>query len=108
MAAPTTSGSSSRRGFRRFYRRRFLNRPRHHQGAHVIADVQVERWPDQAAYVSADVHLADCNRCITLDFDASTRAEATNALRKVAVLRVVLADFEVALQEAVRDAGLER
>lgn len=94
--------------FRRFYRRRFLNRPRHHQGAHVIAEVEVERWPGQPASVSADVHLADCRRCITLDFGASTRAEAANALRKVAVLREVLADFEEALVRAVRDAGLQR
>lgn len=94
--------------FRRFYRRRFLNRPRHHQGAHVIAEVEVERWPGQTPSVSADVHLADCRRCITLDFDATTRAEAANALRKVALLREVLGEFEEALARAVDDAGLRR
>lgn len=94
--------------FRRFYRRRFLNRPRHHLGAHVIAEVEVERWRNDEPTVSAQVHLADCRRCITLDFDASTRAEAANALRKVAVLREVLADFEEALGRAVDAADLRR
>ena len=88
------------------YRRRFLNRPRHHLGAHVIAEVEIERSSSSRPYVSADLHVSDCSRHITLDFSAETRAEATNALRKVAILRAVLADLEVALSAAVEEAGL--
>ncbi|MEO6413803.1 MAG: hypothetical protein ABIO48_14540 [Pedococcus sp.] len=88
------------------YRRRFLNRPRHHLGAHVIAEVEIQRDSSSRPYVSADLHVSDCSRHITLDFSAETRAEATNALRKVAILRTVLADLEVALVAAVEEAGL--
>jgi hypothetical protein len=48
---------------RRFYRRRFLNRPRHHQGAHVIADVELRTYSDDTMGVDGSVHLADCRRC---------------------------------------------
>ena len=87
------------------YRRRFLNRPRHHLGAHVIAEVEIQRDSSSRPYVSADLHVSDCSRHITLD-SADTRAEATNALRKLAILRAVLADLEVALVAAVEEAGL--
>jgi hypothetical protein len=96
-----------------FYRRRFLNRPRHHLGAHVIAEVDVER-PDVErldagpAYVDARLHLSDCSRHITLDFSAYDRRDAENALRKVAVLRAVLDEFEEGLARGLTDAGLTR
>ena len=88
------------------YRRRFLNRPRHHLGAHVIAEVELERPDTGASYVDARLHLSDCSRHITLDFSAYDRREAENALRKVAVLRAVLADFEEGLARALTDADL--
>jgi hypothetical protein len=101
-----------------FYRRRFLNRPRHHLGAHVIAEVDVERpdveRPDVErldagpAYVDARLHLSDCSRHITLDFSAYDRRDAENALRKVAVLRAVLDEFEEGLARGLTDAGLTR
>lgn len=86
---------------RRFYRRKFLNKPRYHQGAHVIADIELKQYKDNPAYVDAELHLADCYRCVDLDFDVHTRADARNALRKLAVLQQVLADFETALVAAV-------
>jgi hypothetical protein len=90
------------------YRRRFLNRPRHHLGAHVIVDVDVERPAKGSPWVDATLHLSDCSRHVTLDFSAETRAEAANALRKLAVLRGVLDDLAVALESATADAGLAR
>ena len=90
------------------YRRRFLNRPRHHLGAHVIAEVDVERPDSGAPYVDARLHLSDCSRHITLDFSAYDRREAENALRKVAVLRAVLDEFEEGLARGLTDAGLTR
>ena len=88
------------------YRRRFLNRPRHHLGAHVIAEVDVERPDAGAPYVDARLHLSDCSRHVTLDFSAYDRREAENALRKVAVLRAVLDEFADGLARGVADADL--
>ena len=88
------------------YRRRFLNRPRHHLGAHVIAEVDVERPDAGAPYVDARLHLSDCSRHITLDFSAYDRREAENALRKVAVLRAVLDELEAGLARGLADADL--
>ena len=88
---------------RRFYRRRFLNRPRHHQGAHVIADVELRIYSDDTMGVDGSVHLADCRRCVDLDFDACSGVEAANALRKIAILREVLDEFEAALTAATEE-----
>ena len=88
------------------YRRRFLNRPRHHLGAHVIAEVDVERPDAGAPYVDARLHLSDCSRHVTLDFSAYDRREAENALRKVAVLRAVLDEFADGLARGLADADL--
>lgn len=88
------------------YRRRFLNRPRHHLGAHVIAEVDVERPDAGAAYVDARLHLSDCSRHITLDFSAYDRREAENALRKVAVLRAVLDELAAGLARGLAETDL--
>jgi hypothetical protein len=84
---------------RRFYRRRFLNRPRHHQGAHVIAEIELKQY-DKRWWIDADIHLADCFRCIDLDFTIDSRSAERNALRKIALLREILTDFEAELQAA--------
>ncbi|MEP6650500.1 MAG: hypothetical protein ABJA74_11410 [Lapillicoccus sp.] len=89
-----------------FYARRFLNRPRHHLGAHVIATVDLESFDDGVPFVDARLHLSDCAHHVTLDFSAYDRRDAHNALRKVAVLRSVLADYEDGLRRAVAEAGL--
>src|SRR6476646_5899374 len=93
---------------RAFYRRSFLNRPRHHLGAHVIADVTVERPRKGDSYVDACLHLADCHRSIELDFTAYARREAANALRKVRILREVLVDFEAGLRAALEEVDATR
>jgi hypothetical protein len=84
----------------RFYRRRFLNRPRYHQGAHVIADVELRTYDDGTAAVDASVHLADCRHCIDIDFDVCSKDEVSNALRKITILREVLDEFETAFTAA--------
>ena len=89
-----------------FYRRRFLNRPRHHLGAHVIAEVVVERPRGGRPGVTATLHLADCSRCVTIDLDAYDRRDAANALHKIATLREVVTDLERALNTAIDEAGL--
>ena len=91
-----------------FYRRRFLNRPRHHLGAHVIASIEVETPAKGRPYVEASVHVTDCSRAIDLDFSAGSRAEARNALHKVRLLREVLADFEASLALTLEGVGYPR
>jgi hypothetical protein len=88
------------------YRRRFLNRPRHHLGAHVIAVVDVEHPDADAPYLDARLHVSDCSRHITLDFSAYDRREAENALRKIAVLRAVLGELEDALARGLSEVDL--
>lgn len=85
---------------RRFYRRRFLNRPRHHQGAHLIAEIELKRY-NKSWWIDADVHLADCFRCVDLDFNVDSRGTERNALRKIALLREILTEFEAELHAAV-------
>ena len=87
---------------RRFlYRRKFLNRPRHHAGANVIARVELEQVKERDPNIEASLSISDCRRSIELDFDIWSRADARNALHKAAVLRDVLEEYVSALQEAV-------
>jgi hypothetical protein len=89
-----------------YYRRRFLNRPRRHLGAHVIAEIDLE-WPQKGTpYVDARLHLSDCSRHIDLDFSTYNRRDAENALRKLAILRDVLTEYEAGLLEALGAADL--
>lgn len=87
--------------FKRFYRRRFLNRRGFHAGAYVIADCSVRTW-DDGTYVRAELSIADCADVAVLSFghEADDRAAARNALYKAHTLKAVLDDFVVALEEA--------
>lgn len=90
-----------------FHHRRFLNKPGHHRGAYVLAEVALEsHYPSDASaprFVSAYLTVADCARMATLDFDATTVAEARNAVHKVEVLQTALAEFRRALVEAIAE-----
>ncbi|GAB3401791.1 hypothetical protein [Flindersiella endophytica] len=87
---------------RRFlYRRKFLNRPRHHAGANVIASIELERVKDRDPNVEASLEISDCRRSIQLDFDIWSKADARNALYKATVLRDLLEEYVEALQAAV-------
>lgn len=87
--------------FKRFHRRRFLNRRGHHAGAYVIADCSIEVWT-AGTHVQAELTIADCSRIAMLDFShrADDRAAARNALYKAHSLKAVLDDFVVALETA--------
>jgi hypothetical protein len=86
---------------RLFYRRKFLNRPRYHTGAHVIASIELVNDEDRKPCVDASLRLTDCYRVIELDFDVRTRAEARNALHKVTLLRDIVSEYVDALERAV-------
>lgn len=83
------------------YRRRFLNRPKHHTGAHVIARVEVENTRSGKPFVDASLRLADCNRVVELDFNVYDRADAKNALHKAKLLRDLIDEFAESLEEAI-------
>ena len=84
---------------RGFYRRTFLNLPRQHAGAYVIASVEREDPDDREAepYVEATLTIADCNRVVDLDFDSGCSSRA-NALHKARLLRDVVTEFTAALE----------
>jgi hypothetical protein len=96
-----------RRTRRLYYRRSFLNRPGHHAGAYVIADVTLQRGTSGGLTVDGDLTIADCARVTSLDFyvasDASA-AERRNALHKARVLRDVVNDFVEAFEAALAEA----
>lgn len=95
--------------YRRFYRRRFLNRRGHHAGAYALADVSLEhlfRTRERDREVAAGLTVADCGRVVTLDFDAYDRATARNALHKARVLKEVVDGFVEALERATDELGL--
>ncbi|HET7689132.1 MAG TPA: hypothetical protein VFK41_02030 [Nocardioidaceae bacterium] len=87
---------------RRFYRRRFLNKRGHHAGAYVLADCSIETY-QSVAEVAASLTIADCGRVATLNFDVRSESDAGNALYKARLLRDVVGDFVVALEESVEE-----
>ena len=91
---------------RLYYRRAFLNRPRHHLGAHVIAEVSADSYAKGGDRLDASIHLADCYRCIDIDLSAGTRREASNALHKIALLRTILDEVEAAMTAGLEELDL--
>lgn len=83
------------------YRRKFLNRPRHHEGAHVIASIELVSPEQDEPRVDGTLILADCRRNVHLDFDICTPSEARNAAHKARVLRDILTEYVDALDRAV-------
>jgi hypothetical protein len=55
-----------------FYERLFLNPPRHHGGAYIIAEVEAGAYDqadgDEHRWVSSTLRISDCSRVIELDF----------------------------------------
>ena len=88
---------------RRFYRRRFLNRPGYHAGAYVLADCRIVRDRDGQREIDADLVIADCSRITSLDLSAYNPQDAGNALHKIRLLRTIIDEFADAFEDAVRD-----
>lgn len=91
------------RSRRVYYRRRFLNRPGHHRGAYVIADV-TEVFGADGRWVDADLTISDCREVVVLDFAVylgSTAAERSNALAKARLLRDVVVAFTERLESVL-------
>lgn len=87
---------------KRFYARKFLNRPGYHSGGFLLFRVspRVER---KRAWVDIDFTLADCNRVVDLSFyiDAhDSKADRENNLYKARLLRDNVVKFVDALEQA--------
>ena len=80
----------------RFYRRTFLNRPRHHSGAHVIASIVIGD-DDDLFGPSTALEITDCYRWIRLEFPLETARERSNSVHKARVLARVCQEFADAL-----------
>ncbi|MCA1704594.1 MAG: hypothetical protein LC808_15565 [Actinobacteria bacterium] len=91
--------------------RKFLNKPGHHAGAYLLAEVEDSRkhkkgkhdWP----YVHVDLTLADCSRVVSFDFDLSSARRRANSLHKIDILVDSLIQFRDALR-AEADLAAER
>lgn len=92
---------------RRLYLRRFLNRPGHHAGAYVIAQVDVHAGrKGHKGHVDAALTIADCRRVVELEFSAYGEAEAENALRKARLLRDIVTEFTEVYERALVEGTL--
>lgn len=93
-----------------FYRRVWLNRPRHHSSAHVIAHIGLD-CDAEGRSVDAYLQIADCRRTIRLDFDLYDDDGAHsrhNGLHKARVLRDVLVAFTESLEAAYTELAERR
>ena len=93
--------------YRRFYRRRFLNRPRHHAGAYVLADCSIESYRN-GPEISADLTIGDCGRIVSLNFNGWDKSSTSNALSKARALRTVVDEFCDALEAAAVEVEARR
>jgi hypothetical protein len=96
--------------------RRFLNLPGFHGGAYVVAYVEdtstrelTKRDPfgyEGSRYVNPQpriiLEIADCSQRINLEFELDSELDVENALHKVDVLAVALAEFRAGLIEEAR------
>ena len=80
---------------KRYYVRKFLNRPGHHGGAYVLATVEQE-W--------SELEIADCSRHIRLEFPLDSRSDRSNSIRKAKLLAKVAVDFLDALEAEAKAA----
>lgn len=91
--------------------RRFLNRPGHHAGAHVMAVVPdssscTKEGCDHRWCSDPELRIADCSSVISLEFDRDTASDRRNSLYKLDVLIDTLTRFRAALEvEFARDTA---
>ena len=74
----------------RFYVRKFLNRPGHHELASVLAEVSRR---------NTKFSISDCSRQIDLTFDSYDKKALNNSLNKAQILIDTLTEFKKALAE---------
>lgn len=92
------------------YIRKFLNKPKHQQGAFVIAAVEREEshWEDSSGgkrtnlWYYYTLQVADCNRNISLDFQ-ERKEERANNLHKIDLLLDTFTKFRAAMVESYAD-----
>lgn len=94
-----------------FYRRTFLNRPRHHGLGAVLAEVVLISDAERPLEVEAAFEVSDCGRIVRLDFSVyaySDRGTAANVLHKARLLSDTAARFADALENAIAEQEADR
>jgi hypothetical protein len=85
-----------------FYERLFLNPPRHHGGAYIIAEVEAGAYDqadgDEHRWVSSTLRISDCSRVIELDFPTGNDDTRAATMFKLDLLIETLTGFRAALQ----------
>ena len=87
----------------RYYRRTFLNRPRHHRGAYVIASV--EHDGADHPFGETFLEITDCFNRVVLQFPLESARDRRNSVAKAQLLAEVCAEFAQALQAEANSAG---
>lgn len=89
-----------------YYKRVFLNRPRRHAGAFVIAELTEDRWKykdnkgkeHEQLRLDALLEISDCNRHISLSLDTGSKRDRANTIHKLNVLISVLTNLRDTLE----------
>lgn len=89
-----------------YYKRIFLNKPRRHAGAFVIAEVTEERWSHkdkkgkehEQTRLDALLEISDCSRHISLSLDTGKKQDRANTIYKLNTLISVLTELRGELQ----------
>jgi hypothetical protein len=85
-----------------FARQAFLNLPGHNSTAAIVASItqgELNEHEDNQT-VDVELHISDCNRTISFDFDLYNKAERENALYKVETIISVLTEFRDEIKKA--------
>jgi hypothetical protein len=80
-----------------FYERLFLNPPRHHGGAYILAEVTSGENPSNR-WVASELKISDCARVIELDFPVGYPDARQASMFKLDLLIETLTAFRSALQ----------
>lgn len=88
-----------------FYLRKFLNKPRYHAGAYLLASITREEYRNKDGetteiYYSTDLRISDCDRIVSLSLDDGDRADRANTMHKLDTLIDGLVRFRAALAKA--------
>jgi hypothetical protein len=85
-----------------FYERLFLNPPRHHAGAYIIAEVETGAYDQhdggEHRWVNSTLRISDCSRVIELDFPTGAGGHRDASMFKLDLLIETLTRFRAALQ----------
>lgn len=87
------------------YIRKFLNKRGQEGAGAILAQFDVDSPGGQYEHASGEIHIGDCTRSITLNFNAYGEAALQNSLHKLDVLISTLEKYEAVVMAYGRDKG---